>query len=252
MDSEQSSLPLRKQSTFSTVHLNTEVYWNVNVLCDNWECRNNTMLRTKKINWYFQALQFCSRLITYCRGEVCYSTIPSPPHELQAKTWSLEGFLKRALIISLVKCSPYASASTIDWEKTNCSYNLVPRGRDPFGQRQGSRPLARSNTGSPRFTDFPSLCACPESNYDKSDWFWSQSIVFTQPFTTGKSLNLARAPDFQRMTKGTPGDEVVVRIPRRYKYFSLWTTGWWIPSVLRAFIACCWTNFTIACEQSHL
>ena len=26
------------------------------------------------------------------------------------------------------------------------------------------RPLARSNTGSPRFTDFPSLCACPESS----------------------------------------------------------------------------------------
>ena len=26
------------------------------------------------------------------------------------------------------------------------------------------RPLAKSNTGSPRFTDFPSLCACSESN----------------------------------------------------------------------------------------
>ena len=25
------------------------------------------------------------------------------------------------------------------------------------------RPLARSNTGSPQITDFPSLCACPES-----------------------------------------------------------------------------------------
>ena len=42
--------------------------------------------------------------------------------------------------------------------------NLVPRGHDPFGQRRGSRPLARSNTGSPRFTDFPSLCASPESS----------------------------------------------------------------------------------------
>ena len=39
---------------------------------------------------------------------------------------------------------------------------LVPRGRAPFGQHQKSRPLARSNTGSPRFTDFPSLCACSE------------------------------------------------------------------------------------------
>ena len=31
-------------------------------------------------------------------------------------------------------------------------------------RRRGSRPLARSNSGSPRFTDFPSLCACPESS----------------------------------------------------------------------------------------
>ena len=44
---------------------------------------------------------------------------------------------------------------------------------------------------------------------DKSDWFWSQSIVFTELFKTGMSLDLARGPDFQRMTKGTPGDEVV-------------------------------------------
>ena len=41
---------------------------------------------------------------------------------------------------------------------------LVPRGRAPFGQHQESRPLAKSNIGSPRFTDFPSLCACSESS----------------------------------------------------------------------------------------
>ena len=41
---------------------------------------------------------------------------------------------------------------------------LIPRGRAPFGQHQESRPLAKSNTGSPRFTDFPSLCACSESS----------------------------------------------------------------------------------------
>ena len=41
---------------------------------------------------------------------------------------------------------------------------LVPRSRSPFGQHQESRPLARSNTGSPRFTDFPSLCAWSESS----------------------------------------------------------------------------------------
>ena len=41
---------------------------------------------------------------------------------------------------------------------------LVPRSRAPFGQHQESRPLARSNPGSPRFTDFPSFCACSESS----------------------------------------------------------------------------------------
>ena len=45
-----------------------------------------------------------------------------------------------------------------------CDDILVPRGRAPFGQHQESRPLAKSNTGSPRFTDFPSLCACSESS----------------------------------------------------------------------------------------
>ena len=33
-----------------------------------------------------------------------------------------------------------------------------------FGQHQKSRPLRRSNTGSPRFTNSPSLCACSESS----------------------------------------------------------------------------------------
>ena len=41
---------------------------------------------------------------------------------------------------------------------------LVPRGRAPFGQHQESRPLASSSNGSPRFTDFPSLCTCSESS----------------------------------------------------------------------------------------
>ena len=51
-------------------------------------------------------------------------------------------------------------------ELPRCRYIdiLVPRGRAPFGQHQESRPLAKSNTGSPRFTDFPSLCACSVSS----------------------------------------------------------------------------------------
>ena len=41
---------------------------------------------------------------------------------------------------------------------------LVPRGRAPFGQHQESRPLPHSNTGSPGFSDFPSLCPCSVSS----------------------------------------------------------------------------------------
>ena len=57
-------------------------------------------------------------------------------------------------------------------------YNPFPRARarlkhahsfdrcgPPSRTTQGSRlPLARSNTGSPRFMNFPSLCACSESS----------------------------------------------------------------------------------------
>ena len=31
-----------------------------------------------------------------------------------------------------------------------------------------------------------------QNKSDKSDWIWSQSIVFTKPFKTGMSLDLAR------------------------------------------------------------
>ena len=41
---------------------------------------------------------------------------------------------------------------------------LVPSGRAPFGQHQESRPLPHSNSGSPGFSDFPSLCACSVSS----------------------------------------------------------------------------------------
>ena len=39
---------------------------------------------------------------------------------------------------------------------------------------------------------------------DKSDWFWSQSIVFTQPFKTGMSLGLARVPDISSARQKGP------------------------------------------------
>ena len=37
---------------------------------------------------------------------------------------------------------------------------------------------------------------------DKSDWFWSQSIVFTNPFNTGMSLDRARGRDSWCWPKG--------------------------------------------------
>ena len=39
---------------------------------------------------------------------------------------------------------------------------------------------------------------------DKCDWFWSQSIVFTKPFKTGMSLDLARVPVFPAHDKRDP------------------------------------------------
>ena len=54
----------------------------------------------------------------------------------------------------------------------------------------------------------PVTLPMPRVKSDKSDWFRSQSIVFTKPFKTGMSLDLAWGPVFQRMTKGTPGDKV--------------------------------------------
>ena len=67
--------------------------------------------------------------------------------------------------LPFVMFNPRAWFSITHEQNIICSKTiLVPRGRAPFGQHQESRPLARSNTGSPRFTDFPSLCACPESS----------------------------------------------------------------------------------------
>ena len=115
------------------------------------------------------------------------------------------------------------------------SFILVPRGRAPFGQHQESRPLARSNTGSPRFTDFPSLCGWSESSLKNLigsglNLLCSQShsnpecrctwpeVAFLGADQkeralwgrewTRMSLDLARGPDFLRMTKWTPRDEV--------------------------------------------
>ena len=73
---------------------------------------------------------------------------------------------------------------------------LVPRGRAPFGQHQESRPLAKplagSKSGSPRFTDFPSLCACSEKSLTNLIGSGLNLLCLHSPFKSGMSLDRAR------------------------------------------------------------
>ena len=73
---------------------------------------------------------------------------------------------------------------------------LVPRGRAPFGQHQESRPLA-STSGLVKHRKSaihgpPVTLRMFRVKSDKSDWFWSQSIVFSKPFKNGMLLDRAR------------------------------------------------------------
>ena len=52
---------------------------------------------------------------------------------------------------------------------------------------------------------FPVTLRMPRVTSDKSDWFWSQSIVFTKPFKTGMSLDLAGVPISSAWRKGPLG-----------------------------------------------
>ena len=77
----------------------------------------------------------------------------------------------------------------------------VARGRAPFGQHEESRPLGlgRSNTGSPRFTDFPSICACSESSLTNLiGWEYE-----TNSLRMVRKLDLPRGHDSWCWTKRT-------------------------------------------------
>ena len=67
---------------------------------------------------------------------------------------------------------------------------LVPRARVPFGQHQESVQHRQS-----AIDRLPVTLRMPRDKSDKSDWFWSQSILFTKPFKTRMSLDLARDRD---------------------------------------------------------
>ena len=57
-----------------------------------------------------------------------------------------------------------------------------PQSHDPSDLRQGSRALALSNTGSPRFTDFPSNLA------NQIDWgIWNEYSAHAQKIGSGQS-----------------------------------------------------------------
>ena len=87
-------------------------------------------------------------------------------------------------------------------------HNLVPRGRNPFGQKAGIANSGQVQHRKSTIHGLPIALRMPRVKSDKFDWSWSQSVVFTKLFKTRMLLDLARGPDFQRMTKGTPGDEV--------------------------------------------
>ena len=80
---------------------------------------------------------------------------------------------------------------TVFWRRLN----LVPRGRDPFGWWTGIATSGQVQLRKSAIHGLPVTLRILRVKSDKSDWFWSQSIVFTQPFKTGMSLGLARGPD---------------------------------------------------------
>ena len=102
---------------------------------------------------------------------------------------------------------------------------LVPRGRAPFGQHQESRPLSWTSVQVQQrksaIHGLPVTLRMLRVKSDKSDWFWSQSIVFTNPFKTGMSLDLARgstAVKWVRMLKPRARDTARVGMGCTFPY----------------------------------
>ena len=72
---------------------------------------------------------------------------------------------------------------------------LVPRGRDPFGQHQEIATSGHVQNRKSTIHGLPVTLRMLRAKSAKSDWFWSQSIVFTTPFKTGMSSDKARGRD---------------------------------------------------------
>jgi len=83
--------------------------------------------------------------------------------------------------------------------------SLVPRGRDPFGLiTMGIATSGQVQLQKSAIHGFPVTLRMLRVKSDKSDWFWPQSIVFTQPFKTGMSLGLARGWDISSARQEGP------------------------------------------------
>ena len=65
------------------------------------------------------------------------------------------------------------------FETCRALVNLVPRGRDPFGQKTGIATSGQVQFRKSAIHGLPFTLRMPRVKSDKSDWFWSQSIVFT-------------------------------------------------------------------------
>ena len=56
----------------------------------------------------------------------------------------------------------------------NCLFNLVLRGRDPFGQKTGIATSGQVQQRKSAIHGLPVTLRMPRVKSDKSDWFWSQ------------------------------------------------------------------------------
>ena len=96
-------------------------------------------------------------------------------------------------------------------EKCSVNTNLVPRGRDPFGQRRGSSPLADLWPGP---TPEVRKSRISRHSAHAQSHVWQIWLVLVSIYCVYKAIQNrnvvgpCRGPDFQRMTKGTPGDEL--------------------------------------------
>ena len=79
--------------------------------------------------------------------------------------------------------------------------NLVPRGRDPFGQKTGIATSGQVQFRKSAIHGLPVTLRMPRVKSDKSDWFWSQSIVFTKSIQNRNVVEPGQRSRFLVLTK---------------------------------------------------